>query len=59
VFNYRKRQLLLILRRYNGHMYSFHPLAKGRGRQWSFEDLAELIYGALVEPYEQGQNDEE
>jgi hypothetical protein len=40
-------------------MYSFHPLAKGRGRQWSFEDLAELIYGALVEPYEQGQNDEE
>jgi hypothetical protein len=36
VFTYRKRQLLLILRRYNGHMYSFHPLAKGRGRQWSF-----------------------
>jgi hypothetical protein len=59
LFTYRKRRLLLILRRYNGHMYSFHPLAKGHGRQWSFEKLAELIYAALVEPYEQGQDDEE
>lgn len=59
VFTYRKRQLLLILKWYNGHLASANPLTKGNGREWSFEDLAVLIYAALIEPYEQGQNDEE